>query len=366
MSDNKLTGLSRKIIADTSIPFPQKVRIRQAETLERCSALQARAGCELVFGGLTALHAAGIDVPQGIDSDELVVVSTPTTARHRHHGTVPTCWGFPMPTTLIDGVRIVKPEIAWIMLARTEGLGHVTMLGDALLRRDRDMKYTTADRLRQSVSAFVQEVQGSERAGAGTTIASATGSSGTNADADADDANNTAATRKKPRRKLPRGFDTCLRALDLVRDNTDSFAETRLRLLLMQCGLPCPQVNPRIEVPTGGAVDDASAGGYYSGRPTSCFYLDLAYGEHKLAIEYDGKQHEQRWESDIRRFNLLNNAGWTRLGATHDDLSLPVKQMEFVHGVAQRLEQLSGRKIDVHKPVSLRQLTIHLRRWGDA
>lgn len=366
MSENKLTGLSRKIIADTTIPFLQKVRIRQAETLERCLALQARAGCELVFGGLTALHAAGIDVPQGIDSDELVVVSTPTTARHRRHGTVPTCWGFPMPTTLIDGVRIVRPEIAWIMLARTEGLGHVTMLGDALLRRDRDMKYTTADRLRQSVSAFVQEVRGTERPDADDAGTSAAESAGTNTGTDAGDASNTANTRKKPQRKLPRGFDTCLRALDLVRDNTDSFAETRLRLLLMQCGLPCPQVNPRIEVPTGGAVDDASAGGYYSGRPTSCFYLDLAYGEHKLAIEYDGKQHEQRWESDIRRFNLLNNAGWTRLGATHDDLSLPAKQMEFVHGVAQRLEQLSGRKIDVHKPVSLRQLTIHLRRWGDA
>ncbi|MBM7820461.1 hypothetical protein JOE63_002938 [Cellulosimicrobium cellulans] len=72
-----------------------------------------------------------------------------------------------------------------------------------------------------------------------------------------------------------RGIVRCREAIDLVRPGTDSSMETRTRLLLVQAGLPCPQVN----VP---AHDD---GGQFLALP------DLSYPELRIAIEYDGDVH---------------------------------------------------------------------------
>ena len=87
------------------------------------------------------------------------------------------------------------------------------------------------------------------------------------------------------------------RAAGLVRRGVDSPMESRLRMLLVLAGLPEPVVN-HIE-----HTDD--------GRWLRRF--DLSYPEHRLAIEYDGRQHAEsakQWQRDVERREGLDHDGW--------------------------------------------------------
>jgi very-short-patch-repair endonuclease len=81
----------------------------------------------------------------------------------------------------------------------------------------------------------------------------------------------------------------------------ESPMESRLRMLLVLSGLPSPHV--QYEVPVDGTI----------------YRIDLAYPEHRLAIEYDGRDHARRWTTDIRRQNLLEDRGWQFRRYVSDD-----------------------------------------------
>lgn len=103
-----------------------------------------------------------------------------------------------------------------------------------------------------------------------------------------------------------RGLTACREAIDLVRPGTDSLMETRLRLIILDAGLPAPAVN----VP---AMD----GGQFLALP------DLSYPGLKIAIEYDGDHHrtdQATWRRDVERRQLLEDAGWLIITATADDV----------------------------------------------
>ncbi len=90
------------------------------------------------------------------------------------------------------------------------------------------------------------------------------------------------------------------RAARYVRAGVDSPMETRLRMLMVLAGLPEPTVNHVILWPDG------------SWR----WRFDLAYPEHRLAIEYDGRHHVEddgTWEADIHRREDLERWRWRRL-----------------------------------------------------
>lgn len=72
--------------------------------------------------------------------------------------------------------------------------------------------------------------------------------------------------------------------------------ETRLRLLLTRAGLPRPAVQHPV-------LDD--------GRRRAV-WLDLAYPDHRLGVEYDGGDHLEpdRVLRDIDRHTRLVAAGW--------------------------------------------------------
>jgi hypothetical protein len=80
--------------------------------------------------------------------------------------------------------------------------------------------------------------------------------------------------------------------------------ETRLRWLLMQAGLPRPEVQTNL-------VDAAAR---FVGR------ADLYYPGARLALEYDGGNHRERLIEDDRRQNLLINAGYRLLRFTAADV----------------------------------------------
>jgi len=84
----------------------------------------------------------------------------------------------------------------------------------------------------------------------------------------------------------------------------ESPMETRLRWLLLQAGLPRPEVQTELR----------DTAGRFLGR------ADLYYPSSRLVIEYDGANHRDRLVEDNRRQNLLINAGFRILRFTATDV----------------------------------------------
>lgn len=106
------------------------------------------------------------------------------------------------------------------------------------------------------------------------------------------------------RRAGRRGVGAERLVLDLAEAAAESPMETRLRMLLVQSGLPRPEVHVSIR-------DDA---GSILGRP------DLYYGQDRLGIEYDGETHRASLVEDNRRQNRLLLAGVRLLRFTAADV----------------------------------------------
>ncbi len=95
-----------------------------------------------------------------------------------------------------------------------------------------------------------------------------------------------------------------LQSLALLAAPAESPMETRLRRLLVQAGLPQPEVQTNLR--------DSSA--RFVGR------ADLYYPAARLVLEYDGGNHRERMVDDNRRQNLLVNAGYRVLRFTSADI----------------------------------------------
>jgi len=95
-----------------------------------------------------------------------------------------------------------------------------------------------------------------------------------------------------------------LRSLAAYAAPAESPMETRLRWLLIQAGLPRPEVQANLN-------DSKSR---FIGR------ADLYYPAAKLILEYDGGNHRERLVEDDRRQNLLINAGFRILRFTAADV----------------------------------------------
>jgi hypothetical protein len=107
-------------------------------------------------------------------------------------------------------------------------------------------------------------------------------------------------------RRLP-GRSRLAEALSLVREGVDSPQETRTRLLLVRAGVPEPEVNRDAYDGTGGWLGQ----------------IDLGWHAVKVALEYLGDVHRTargRWRKDVRRREVLEDAGWKVLFVTADDL----------------------------------------------
>lgn len=110
-------------------------------------------------------------------------------------------------------------------------------------------------------------------------------------------------------------------AASLVRARVDSPAETRLRLLLVLSGLQEPEVGHRLVV---------------SGRERA---LDLAYPEHRLAVEYDGGHHRvgtSQWSRDLRRREQIEGVGWRMVVINGDAMWDPAGVIQRVRDALER------------------------------
>jgi very-short-patch-repair endonuclease len=103
---------------------------------------------------------------------------------------------------------------------------------------------------------------------------------------------------KRPRR----GRHRVEQAISLTDARAQSPQESRLRVLLVLAGLPKPEAQH--PVPVGSLT----------------LHPDLAWPEYKVAVEYDGKWHEEPAQSalDQERLRLLARAGWIVVPVTRD------------------------------------------------
>ena len=92
--------------------------------------------------------------------------------------------------------------------------------------------------------------------------------------------------------------------------------------VLMKHGLPEPKINYVVNLENG-----------HTAR------LDMAYPQWKIAIEYDGKQHEESWEEDNLRRNKLAELGWAIIVVTRADVATPEAQLACAYRIAARIEE---------------------------
>lgn len=95
-------------------------------------------------------------------------------------------------------------------------------------------------------------------------------------------------------------------ALPRLRERSASRPESHLRLLIIDHGMPEPEVNIEIR-----------RDGLYFGA------VDLVYRHQKIAIEYEGEHHRlsaEQWARDIARYDRLRAEGWIVIRVTKVDL----------------------------------------------
>jgi len=115
-------------------------------------------------------------------------------------------------------------------------------------------------------------------------------------------------------------FARLLRVAELAEPGSESRMESLLRMVLVQAGLPRPQVQAPLR----------DRGGSVFGR------ADLYYPSHRLVIEYDGGTHRQSLVEDDWRQNLILTSGYDILRyAAPDVLNRPESVVAQVRGRLQ-------------------------------
>ncbi|MCP1412947.1 endonuclease domain-containing protein [Paenarthrobacter sp. A20] len=150
---------------------------------------------------------------------------------------------------VLNGVQMTSPEWTWVDLARHMGRSSLVAAGDFLLARENPLSSLEA----------IQEV-----------------------------------INRRPKVK---GIRMAREILPLLRTGVDSPQESRLRLKIVDAGLPEPTVTQPV-------YDDH---GRYISTP------DLQYKGYKIAMEYEGDHHRAdpvQWGKDIERDDRLRALGW--------------------------------------------------------
>ncbi|MEQ7009951.1 hypothetical protein ABN028_27620 [Actinopolymorpha sp. B17G11] len=224
-----------------------------------------------VFSHHTAAQLGDLPVPD----EPAIHVTLPQELQRRRVPGIVTHRSLSVTARSFAGFAVTTPERTFLDLAKQLSLVDLTVLGDAMVRRH----FTTAERLREAASA----------------------------------ANGR------------RGVPLARKSAALVRPRVDSPMETRVRLLVVLAGLPCPEPGREI-------LDEY---GQWVATP------DLLYRAQRIAIEYDGELHYRRrckWRQDLSTRDLLREMGWHVIVLTAEDVfRTPLHTLHRIH------DSLAGR-----------------------
>jgi very-short-patch-repair endonuclease len=260
------------------IPYPgARLDAPPSTRAEQCRAYLSRAGADEFISHSTALELHALPIPARLFRDARIHVSVVEPAfPPQVRGVIAHRLQVAPPLVDIDGVPVVRGVDAWLQAAPYLTEPELIETGDALVRRRKPL--TTASELARRVGAVAGR----------------------------------------------RGARNLRGALARIRTGTDSVAETRLRLLICDAGLPEPAVGWTV-----------THNGSFVGQP------DLAYPEQRIAIEYEGDIHRldlRTFRDDIERRERFEDAGWRVIRVTADHLAAPAL---LVHRIRVALNERS-------------------------
>lgn len=262
VADGREAGLTlgRLRSGDLAAPF-HGVRVaatRDLALVERCQAYATRMRPGQFFSHLTAARLWGAPLPTAFGPDEPLHVSSCAPQRPPHtRGVI----GHDLPAgrarpTSRYGLPVATPADAWLQLAGLLPPAELVVVGDHLVLDPYlfdpvdPRPYASIDALAEALEAF-----------------------------------------------RGRGKRAAVAAVARVRAGAESRPETLLRLLLVDAGLPEPQLNLVLTDPTG----------RFLGR------VDMVYPEWRVVVEYDGDQHRtssRQYDRDLSRLDAIRRAGW--------------------------------------------------------
>jgi hypothetical protein len=246
------SGLYRHVFYDVYAPagLDDSVHVR-------CAAAALILPRTAVFCGVTAARLYGVPVPDGdMRVHAMVPAAASTVPRIKqlkvHSYSIPAG-----QASNLHGRRVIGPERLFLELAASLHRIDLIIAGDHMLRR----RLSTRERL----NAFLKDCY---------------------------------------RR---RGVRKARFAMPHLEPRSDSPPETRLRMLLVDAGLPRPVANQ----------DVCNDWGVWLARP------DLSYPAVKIAIEYEGLHHQQdhgQYSRDIERDGRMIDEGWVVIRVNKDGL----------------------------------------------
>lgn len=249
------------------------------DVVDRCESLVPLLGEHHWFSHLTAARLWGIPLPAPATTDEpLHVVALAGTAPMRREGVV----GWEMETQatareMCGLLPVLSPAAVWGQLAVP---GAVGIAGDTGTRFALSHEWLVA------AGDFL--LTGPRLPGGRRPLC-------TREDL-------VAAVASRRRRRGVRALEG---ALPHIRANVHSPRETMLRLGLVACGLPEPDIQVPVHTADG------------------LRHADLGYPHARILIEYLGDHHRTdraQWREDLRRLQLFEDAGYRTISVTADDL----------------------------------------------
>lgn len=233
----------------------------RAEALARARAYAARMHPAEFFSHATAAHLWGAPVPAGGGLELHVTTHRPGRAPRARGVVGHEALRRMADVTRVGGLPVTTPATTWAMMGHL-AVDDLVALGDHVVRVWRE-GYFRPDAGRPPL-ATIAELRAAMAAG----------------------------------RRL--GASRLREAVELIREDSWSPKESKTRCLLGRAGLPEPELN----------VDVFDRFGAHLG----C--LDIAYPGFKVAVEYQGMLHGERYARDVDRIEALRDAGWIVIQVT--------------------------------------------------
>jgi hypothetical protein len=263
-------GATRAQLRSRGVDHPftgvSAVGLDLSSLVDACQAYEPLLRPSEAYSHTTAALLYGVPLPRSASAVLPLHVLSPTATRARTGGAAGHRSKHPFPIEFRLGLPVVSPERMWIQLAPILTLHDLVAAGDHLVTPGRDADGATP---LSTIAGLRREVAASSRR---------------------------------------RGVNAATEAIELVRVGPESRPETLLRLCMIGAGLPEPTIGAAVEV-AGGTV----------------LHPDLAYPDLRIAIEYEGARHRDagRWERDIERRELFEDAGWRVIRVTAAGLADP-------------------------------------------
>lgn len=270
----------RTRIVDHPFTGVSTIDLDMASVVDACRAYEPLLRPGEAFSHLTAALLYGVPLPDRRSAVLPLHVLSPTSTRARTVGSVGHRAARAFPISFRHGLPVVGPESVWLQLAAILSRNDLVAAGDYLVTpggsaSDRMTPLTSIERLRAAVDSAGHR----------------------------------------------RGVRTAAWAITYVRVGPASRPETLLRLCLVEAGLPEPEIGVAVPVAGGSLV----------------LHPDLAYPALRIAIEYEGGRHREarRWERDIERRELFEDAGWRVIRVTAAGLADPIALVARVRCVIE-------------------------------